>query len=170
MTVVSNPDFATIERVTASIATLFPAAQVDVVDDDFEARRRLEVFQGLLNVGLGFGVLVGLTAFVVASLDRAVERRANLVALRCGGVATGTLRAAQAAQVILPLGVGTVLAVVAGKLAEQATVAGGGLVRTWTWSGPIVALLLGAAALLLAAGVTAAAIGRRIDVSLIRRE
>ena len=167
---VSSASTVAAERVSAEIAALAPAARLEFLDENLAERHRAEVLQGLLTAALLLGVLVGLVAFVVAALDRAVERRANLAALTVVGVPAGTLRAAQAAQVALPLGVGALLAVAAGKLAEQVTVTVGGYDRAWTWTGPLLGLGVGLACLLLATAATAVAVPRRIDASLIRRE
>ncbi|MBA3618008.1 MAG: hypothetical protein H0W56_00120 [Acidothermales bacterium] len=168
--VVSEPGTGTIERVSSGILRIAPNADIQVLDGDAQARRRAEVLSGLLHAALGLGVVVGVAAFLVAAIDRAVERRGNVAALRVVGVPRRTLRAAQAAGVVLPLAVGTALAIVAGKLVEQVTVAVGGYVRDWTWGQPVTALLVGLAAAVLAAAVTAAAVGKRLEASLLRRE
>jgi hypothetical protein len=160
----------TVSKVTKAIARLAPLAQIRLVNDDLVTRHHSELFQNLLNVALALGIIVGILAFIVATLDRAVERRSNLVSLQIVGVPGGTLRAAQALQVVLPMMVGTFLAVATGKLVEQVTVSVGGYARTWTWGGPLLAFGIGLGAALLALGATITAVSGRIDASLIRRE
>jgi hypothetical protein len=166
----SDTSAQAIDSVTAGIARLAPLAQVGFPNDDLEMRRHSQIFQSLLNAALFLGVVIGLCAFVVAVLDRAVERRANVVSLEIVGVPITALRAAQAAQVALPLAIGTVIAILAGKLAEQVTVSVGGYVRSWTWGGSLLALAVGLVAALIAILATLPAVSSRIDVSLIRRE
>ncbi len=140
------------------------------MDANFVERRRVEIFRGLLYVSIALGIAVGIAAFVVASIDRAMERRANVVALRCVGVGAGVLRLAQATQVAVPLATGSFLALLAGKLAEQVTVSVGGLTRAWTWQGLGVSFGVAVAASVIATVSTTFAVSSRIDPSLIRRE
>jgi hypothetical protein len=159
-----------IDEVSADVAALAPGAALSYENDNLEARLQGETFQRLLIVALVLGVIVALAAFVVAAVDRAVERRANLVALQVAGVATRTLRAAQAAQVGLLLAVGVALAVASGKLAEQLTVAGGGYDRSWTWSDLVLGIAVGGLVSLAGTVATVVAVPGRIDPALIRRE
>lgn len=166
----SGPDSETIDRVTAGVARISPTATISFLNDNPDARRQSEVVQQLLNLALAIGVIVGVAAFLVTALDQMVERRENLVALSVVGVPSHTLRVAQAVQVGLPLALGTLVAVIAGKLAEQATVLGGGYVRSWAWEGTLIALIVGLLTTSLALLITAASVSARVDVSLIRRE
>ncbi|MBI4730273.1 MAG: ABC transporter permease [Acidobacteria bacterium] len=166
----SDASTAAIGRTIAAIGALAPLAQIGMPNDDVVTRRRSEVFQSLLNAALALGVLVGIAAFVVGALDRAVERRSNLATLQVVGVPAGTLRPAQAAQVALPLLSGALLAVASGKIAEQATVAVGGTGRSWLWGGTVLMMVFGLAAAALAVGATVLAVSGRIDISLLRRE
>jgi hypothetical protein len=60
---------------------------------------------------------VGLLAFAVAAVDRALARRREVVSLQLAGVPPSLLRRAQWLEAALPLGIGTVLAVGLGVLA-----------------------------------------------------
>ncbi len=166
----SSTDAAAVNQVSAELAALAPAALIAYQNDNLEARLQTELFQRLLRVALALGMLVGLTAFVVASIDHGIERRADLVALRVAGAPIRLLRAAQAAQVGSQLVIGMALAIGCGKLAEQVTVAGGGIDRSWTWSDLVGALVLGVLAVALGTLTTTAAVAGEIDPSLIRRE
>ena len=166
----SNADSKSIDGLTSKIARLAPAAQILLLNDDLVARNHSDVFQSLLTVALLLGIAVGFVAFVVAIVDRAIERRANLVSLSIVGVPVTTLRRAQLSQVVVPCFVGVVLALGTGKLVEQVTVGVGGYDRSWPWGGTGLALLLGLVAMALAALLTIPAVSGRIDVSLIRRE
>jgi hypothetical protein len=89
----------------------------------------------------------GQRPYLVAATDRAVERRPQVTALALSGARARTLRAVQ---VVSPLALGLVLAVVVGKMAESSyLVTGGGAVfwdgtefrccsrvRSGCWSSP----------------------------------
>ncbi|MFH8473330.1 FtsX-like permease family protein [Streptomyces sp. NPDC018000] len=102
--------------------------------------------------------------------DRAVERRPQVTALSLLGARRRTLRLVQCTQVVLPLAIGLVLALAAGKAAESAyLITGGGQVF---WDGEGIPLLVAAAVgvLVLATVGTLPLVGRRIDPELIRRD
>lgn len=166
----SDTSTRAIQAAVTAIARIAPVAQVGLLNDDVAARRRSEVFQSLLGVALMLGVIVGLLAFIVATLDRAVERRANLVSLSIVGVPLATLRVAQACQVAVPILVGVILALIGGKIAEQVTVSVGGFDHSFQWGSTIVGIALGAGAIVLAVLATLPAVTDRIEAGLIRRE
>lgn len=166
----SAADASSVERVVAAIASLAPTATLRFLNEDVEAQARAVVTQKLLHVALLLGVFVGFSAFVVAALDRALERRQNLTALSMVGVPTRTLRGAQAVQVGLPLMVASVVAIASGKLMEQAVVLVGGYTRSWAWGGTGLAALVALIALATAIAMTTLTVSSKIDVSLIRRE
>lgn len=116
------------------------------------------------------GLVIGVAAFLVSVTDRAVERRPQVTALALLGARARTLRLVQCTQVLLPLAIGLVLALVAGKAAESAyLITGGGEIF---WDGAGVPLLVAAMAgvLVLATVGTWPLVGRRIDPELIRRD
>lgn len=166
----SDTSTRAIQDAVTAIARLAPTAQIGFLNDDVDTRRRSEVFQGLLDVALMLGVIVGMLAFVVATLDRAIERRSNLVSLAIVGVPLTTLRAAQAFQVTIPIVIGAVLALIGGKIAEQVTVSVGGLDRSVQWGNTIGGVGLALIAVTLAVIATLPAITDRIDATLIRRD
>jgi hypothetical protein len=113
---------------------------------------------------------VGLLAFAVAAIDRAVNRRREVVSLQLVGVPARLLRRAQWVEAALPIGVGTVLAVGAGLLAGAAYLTYGSAAGWTPWhAGGMLALisLAGAAAI---AGLTVVAASPRIRPDLIRVE
>ncbi|MFF9812284.1 FtsX-like permease family protein [Streptomyces sp. NPDC014006] len=81
------------------------------------------------------GLVIGVAAYLVASADRAVERRSQVTALALLGARPWTLRGVQVAQVVVPLAVGLVLAVVAGKAAESSYLVTGGGDIFWDGDG-----------------------------------
>ncbi|MDQ3916418.1 MAG: hypothetical protein M3323_13995 [Actinomycetota bacterium] len=166
----SATDVDAVTSVVAGVFAIAPLAELRLLNDDLVKRHQSLVFQGLLNAALLLGIIVGMIAFVVAALDRAVERRANLVSLRIVGVSASTLRAAQCVQVVLPLLVGAIIAILAGQVAEQVTVGVGGFASGWRPSGLLFSLGFSAVAIAAAVIATLPAIGGQIDVALIRRE
>jgi hypothetical protein len=116
------------------------------------------------------GLAIGIAAFLVSVTDRAVERRAHITALSLIGARARTLRAVQCAQVVLPLGIGLALALVAGKLAESSYLVTGGGAVFWDGAGlaPLAVVAVGAVAV--AALGTLPLIGRRVNPELIRRD
>lgn len=156
--------------VMASVAALAPTANLSLLDQNVTARRQARVVQRLLWAALALGFLVGIAAFFVAAVDQAVERRANVTSLRIVGLQHGTLRGAQSIQVTFPLAVGAVVALAAGKIAEQATVAVGGYDKSWAWHGTLVSAVIAIAAVGVAAALTRLSVRRKIEPELIRRE
>ncbi|MEU0439098.1 FtsX-like permease family protein [Streptomyces sp. NPDC006186] len=167
---VSDSEPHVVRSVLQNIAAVDPMLEVETEGVDITALRQLAVIKTLLAVGMVLGLVIGVAAYLVAAADRAVERRAQVTALSLLGARRRTLRAVQVAQVVVPLGVGLGLAVVAGKAAESSyLVTGGGAVF---WDGDGVPLLLAAAvgAVVVAALGALPLVGRRIDPELIRRD
>lgn len=164
----SNPHV--VRSVLEGIAAVDPTLEVETEGVDISALRQISVIKTLLGVGMVLGLVIGVAAYLVAATDRAMERKAQVTALSLLGARRRTLRAVQVAQVVLPLAVGLMLAVVTGKAAESSyLVTGGGSVF---WDGDGVPLLLASAvgAVVVAALGALPLIGRRIDPELIRRD
>ncbi|SES42507.1 FtsX-like permease family protein [Streptomyces sp. yr375] len=170
LTLVSSSAPQTVRAVLDDIGGIDPIAKVQTPGVVVTALQQITVVKTILAMGMVLGLIIGVAAYLVAATDRAVERRPQVTALSLLGARPRTLRAVQVAQVVLPLAVGLVLAVVAGKAAESSyLVTGGGDVF---WDGAGVPLLLACAL-----GVVAVAafgslplVGRRIDPELIRRD
>ncbi|MFG2651100.1 ABC transporter permease [Streptomyces sp. NPDC048436] len=152
------------------IGAVAPTVAVDPVGINIDGLQQITVIETLLALGMVMGLVIGVAAFLVSVTDRAVERRPQVTALSLIGARARTLRLVQCTQVVLPLAVGLVLALLAGKLAESAyLVTGGGEVF---WDGAGVPLLVAAmtGVLVLAVVGTLPLVGRRIDPELIRRD
>ncbi|MET7916264.1 ABC transporter permease [Streptomyces avermitilis] len=170
LVITSSSDPGQVRGVLDGIAAVAPIAEIDLVGLNIQGLEQISVVETLLALGMIMGLVIGVAAFLVSVTDRAVERRAQVTAVTLIGARARTMRAVQCAQVVLPLGLGLVLALVTGKLAESSyLITGGGTVR---WDLPGVPLLA-----LAAAGVVAAAaasslplVGRRVDPELIRRD
>ncbi|MCX5263374.1 FtsX-like permease family protein [Streptomyces sp. NBC_00199] len=170
LALISSSDPDTVRSVLEGIAGVDPTIEVELDGVDAAALQQITVIKTLLAVGMILGLIIGVAAYLVAATDRAVERRPQVTALTLLGARPRTLQAVQVAQVVLPLTVGLVLAVVIGKMAESSyLVTGGGAVF---WDGDGVPLLLGAAVgvVVVAALGSLPLVGRRIDPELIRRD
>ncbi|MFE2680728.1 FtsX-like permease family protein [Streptomyces mirabilis] len=170
LTLVSGPSEKTVRIVLDGIGGIAPMAGVTTPGLIVDSFQRVTIVRTLLAVGMILGLVIGVAAYLVAATDRAVERRPQVTALALLGARARTLRAVQVVQVVSPLAVGLVLAVVVGKMAESSyLVTGGGAVF---WDGGGVPLLLACAVgvLVVAAVGALPLVGRRIDPELIRRD
>jgi hypothetical protein len=164
----SAPDV--IRTVLDGIGGVEPTVQVMMPGVNVNALEQVRIVKTLLAVGIVLGLVIGVAAYLVAATDRAVERRPQVTALSLIGARPRTLRAVQVAQVVVPLAVGLVLALVAGKAAESSyLVTGGGAIF---WDGDGVPLLVASAlgVVIVAALGSLPLVGRRIDPELIRRD
>ncbi|WP_393083425.1 FtsX-like permease family protein [Streptomyces sp. LN704] len=169
LTLVSGPGEKTVRTVLDGIGAIAPTAGVITSGLNVDAFQEVTIVKTLLAVGMILGLVIGVAAYLVAATDRAVERRPQVTALTLLGARTRTLRAAQVAQVVSPLLVGLVPALVVGKLAESSyLVIGGGPVL---WDGAGIPVLLACALGVVAVAAVGALplAGRRIDPELIRR-
>ena len=94
----------------------------DFTDYDFVRQLRLLVW-----CVAGVILAVGLLTFGIAGVDRAVQRRKQVTALRLVGIGAGTLQRSQWVEASLPIGVGAALAVALGALAGLTYLRWGGL-------------------------------------------
>ncbi|MBL0776132.1 ABC transporter permease [Streptomyces albidoflavus] len=157
---------ATLDR----LAGIAPTAQIDPVGIVIESLRQLSVVKGLLGTGMILGLVIGVAAFLVSATDRAMDRRRRTATLTLLGIRTRTLRAAQCAQVLLPLAVGIGGALVAGRLAESSYLVTGGGAVFWDGEG-LPLLLLSGLGVLAVAGLASLPMARRhLDPELLRRD
>ncbi|WP_328428589.1 ABC transporter permease [Streptomyces sp. NBC_00443] len=166
----STSDPSTVRSVLDGIGAIAPTADVDPTGINIEALQQLTVIKTLLVLGMVMGLVIGVAAFLVSVTDRAVERRSQVTALALIGARAGTLRTVQCLQVVLPLAIGLLLALVAGKLAETAYLVTGGGEIFWDGAGVPVLLVSTLGVLAMAIIGTLPLVGRRIDPELIRRD
>ncbi|MGW3205176.1 FtsX-like permease family protein [Streptomyces sp. NPDC001135] len=164
----SNPE--TVRNVLDGIGAVDPTIAVDPYGINVTALQQITVVKTLLAIGMVLGLIIGVAAYLVATTDRAMERKPQVTALALLGARPRTLRTAQVAQVVLPLTVGLVLAVVAGKAAESSYLVTGGGAIFWDGEGVPLLLVCALAAVVVAALGSLPLIGRRIDPELIRRD
>lgn len=113
---------------------------------------------------------VGLLAFSVGAIDRAVARRSELAGLLLLGTPARTLRGAQWLESLAPLVFGVPLAAGLGLLAGSAFLAFGGELQASPWQQVGLLTTAGLAAAVLVAGLTVVASAPRIRGELIRQE
>lgn len=129
----SNP--GQVRGVLDGIAAVVPIAEIELVGLNVQGLEQISVVETLMTLGMIMGLVIGVAAFLVSVTDRAVERRAQVTAVTLIGARARTMRAVQCAQVVLPLGLGLILALLTGKLAESSyLITGGGTIR-WDLAG-----------------------------------
>ncbi|MET9120774.1 FtsX-like permease family protein [Streptomyces sp. NPDC004528] len=169
LVLVSAPGEKTLRAVLDGIGGIAPTADVIPSGLNVDEFQEVAIVKTLLTLGMTLGLVIGVAAYLVAAADRAVERRAQVTALTLLGARTRTLRAAQVAQVVSPLVVGLVPALVVGRMAESSYLVTGGGPVLWDRAG-LPVLLAGAVGVVAVAAVGALPlVGRRIDPELIRR-
>jgi hypothetical protein len=170
LTLVSGPSEKTVRTVLDGIGGIAPMAGVTTPGLIVDSFQRVTIVRTLLAVGMILGLIIGVAAYLVAATDRAVERRPQVTALALLGARARTLRAVQVVQVVLPLAVGLVLAVVVGKMAESSYLVTGGGAVFWDEDGVPLLLACALGVLVVAAVGALPLVGRRIDPELIRRD
>lgn len=170
LTLVSGPSEKTVRTVLDGIGGIAPMAGVTTPGLIVDSFQRVTIVRTLLAVGMILGLIIGVAAYLVAATDRAVERRPQVTALALLGARARTLRAVQVVQVVLPLAVGLVLAVVVGKMAESSYLVTGGGAVFWDGGGLPLLLACAVGVLVVAAVGALPLVGRRIDPELIRRD
>ncbi|MEO3973933.1 FtsX-like permease family protein [Streptomyces sp. CAU 1734] len=166
----SGSDPGEVRRVLDGIGAVAPIADVELVGLNIQGLEQISVVETLLVLGMIMGLLIGVAAFLVSVTDRAMERRSQVTAVTLIGARARTMRAVQCVQVVLPLCLGLVLAIVTGKLAESSYLITGGGAVGWDIDGLPLLVLAAAGVVLVAAAGTLPLAGRRIDPELIRRD
>jgi putative ABC transport system permease protein len=115
-------------------------------------------------------VLVGLTAFGIAAVDRATERRREVASLRILGAHVALARTSQLLQALIPLGLGIPVAAGLGLLAGTGYLAFGGIRAYAPWPSVVTTAVVATVAALLVAAATVPALGRAVDPRMLRRE
>ncbi len=163
-------DRGRIDHTITAVLAVAPYAQPTAIGLDPDSAERIGMLGGYVGLAFLLGALVTLAAFMVAAVDRAVDRRPQDTTLLVLGVSTTLLRRAQMWEVGAPMAGGLVIAAVAGVLggtAWQLTGALDGSLDVWANS----ALLFGAVAAALLATATSALVStREIDPTLLRHE
>lgn len=112
---------------------------------------------------------VGLLAFAISTVDRAISRRAEMVSLQLLGTPRSVIRTAQLWEALLPLALGLPGAVLLGWSVGSGYLALGGALRASPWESTLALGAVGTLAAVLIAGITVLASAPRIRSDLIRR-
>ncbi|MGN6131682.1 MAG: ABC transporter permease [Nocardioidaceae bacterium] len=113
---------------------------------------------------------IGLLAFAVAAVDRAVTRRREVTALQLVGVPRTMLRRTQWVEAAAPLALGSTLAIALGLLAGATYLSLDGSHLPSPWAQSLVLALIAALGSLLVGALTVVASSPRISPDLIRHE
>ncbi|MFJ4701983.1 ABC transporter permease [Streptomyces sp. NPDC088768] len=166
----SAPDQDTVRAVLDRLAAIAPTIEITPVGIVIDTLNQLTAVKGLLGTGMVLGLGIGVAAFLVSTADHAMSRRTRTAALTLLGIRPGTLRAAQSAQVVLPLACGLTAALVAGKLAESSYLVTGGGAVFWDTAG-LPLLLASALVVLIVATVSCLPLARRhLDPEVLRKD
>ncbi|WP_324603728.1 hypothetical protein [Streptomyces sp. SPB78] len=166
----SAPDQDTVRAVLDRLAAIAPTIEITPVGIVIDTLDQLTAVKGLLGTGMVLGLGIGVAAFLVSTADHAMSRRTRTAALTLLGIRPGTLRAAQSAQVVLPLACGLTAALVAGKLAESSYLVTGGGAVFWDTAG-LPLLLASALVVLIVATVSCLPLARRhLDPEVLRKD
>ncbi|MDX3752580.1 ABC transporter permease [Streptomyces sp. AK08-02] len=165
-----SSDPGQVRGVLDGIAAVVPIAEIELVGLNVQGLEQISVVETLMALGMIMGLVIGVAAFLVSVTDRAVERRAQVTAVTLIGARARTMRVVQCAQVVLPLSLGLILALVTGKLAESSyLITGGGTIR-WDLAGIPLLILATTGVVATATMGSLPLVGRRINPELIRRD
>ncbi|WP_237551501.1 MULTISPECIES: FtsX-like permease family protein [unclassified Streptomyces] len=164
----STPD--TVRTVLDGLGAIAPTAEIEAVGVNIDSLQQITVVKSLLAAGIVLGLAIGVAAFAVSAADRAMENRGRLATLNLLGARPLTVRMSQCIQVLLPLTVGLVGALVAGRLAESSyLITGGGTVH-WDSDGLPLLTACTAGILLTAALASLPLTHRHVELEHIRRD
>lgn len=113
-------DIKSLDRFASQLATLAPAATLQVHSLDLGAIENYRVQRGTIGVAVLVAFVLGFAAFVVSSVADGHERRRQVAHLRVVGAARRTLRSVQWWQLLAPSVVALGLAVLTGHMAGNA--------------------------------------------------
>jgi hypothetical protein len=163
-------DSQLIEKFKSSVTSLAPAAEIEVPAQNLDALERYRIQRGTLTFGVWVGFLLGCLAFVIAMVDRAVDRRRDVVSLAVLGMPRRAIRLTQFATVMLPLAIGLGSAALVGNLVANAFLRMDGRQFGWyqgSWRLTLVPVLAG---LVLATLASLLVPGERVRSEDLRRE
>lgn len=137
----------------------------DVADYDYVATLRSTVYS-VAAVVMGIGLL----AFAIAAVDRALSRRRELTSLRLVGIPASTLRRSQWVEALVPISGGAVLAIALGHLAGATYLAFSDTDLAAPWEPTLILAAAAALGGVLIAALTVIATNQPITPDTIRTE
>lgn len=164
-----DPGIVALDRFATELAALTPAAMVHG-GPNIAMLEQYRTHRSTIRSGVAVGFLLGVLAFLIAAVDRALERRRQVAALVVLGARRRTVRVVQALTLLTPLALSLAAAALVAHLAGNAllrldTEQEGWFAGTLTGSVPYVA-----GGLLLAAAVSWITVGARLRPTDLRRE
>jgi len=163
--VTGDPGRDLAQRLVDAGALPYAHSPWDMADYDYVATLRSMVYS-VAAVVMGIGLL----AFAIAAIDRAISRRRELTSLRLVGIPASTLPRSQWIEALVPISGGAVLAIALGHLAGATYLAFGDTDLAAPWE-PTLVLAAGAAiGGIVIAALTVIATNQRITPDTIRTE
>jgi hypothetical protein len=165
-----RPGIVPVDRFAARLAAVAPAATLSVFGLDLPNLEAYRVHRGAVGMGMLLAFMLGIAAFLISAVGRAVERRRDVTALVVVGAPTRTLRWVQWTQTLVPLALALALATVVGHLAGNALLRLQGGQVGWFTGTVDAAWPMVAVALLAAAAAGSIVVGLRPRAEELRRE
>ncbi|WP_326557155.1 FtsX-like permease family protein [Micromonospora sp. NBC_01796] len=167
--VVAEPE-SNVEAFKSAVLAADPTSEVTVHLRNIAAMEAYRAHRGTISIGVLIGFLLGAVAFLISAVDRAIERRRDVVSLLVLGMPMRAVRASQLFQIILPLLAVIALALGVGHVAGNAWLQLNGRYHGW-YSGTLTAMLpLAGIGIVAALGAALIVIGKNIRAEDMRRE
>jgi hypothetical protein len=164
------PGITHLDRFASDLASAAPASTMSVFNLDLDGIEDYRVHRGVVESGIAIAFLLGIAAFLVSAVGRAIERRREVTSLVVIGVRRRMLRAVQWWQLLTPLALVMALALFTGHLAGNAVLLLQGGQHGWFFGTVTSAGPLAAVAVAIAVGVGSFVVGVRPRPEDLRRE
>lgn len=167
--VVAEPE-SNVEAFKSAVLANDPTAIVDVQLRNIPALEAYRAHRGTISTGIMIGFFLGAAAFMIAVVDRAIDRRRDVVSLLVLGMPLRSVRASQLIHITLPLMAVLVVTVAVGHVAGNAWLQLNGRYSGW-YGGTLDTMLpLAGLAALAAVGAALIVVGKKIRAEDMRRE
>ncbi|GAA2217969.1 FtsX-like permease family protein [Micromonospora olivasterospora] len=167
--VVAEPE-SNVEAFKSAVLANDPTAAIDVQLRNIPALEAYRAHRGTISTGVMIGFFLGAAAFLIAVVDRAIDRRRDVISLLVLGMPLRSVRASQLFHITLPLIAVLVVTVAVGHVAGNAWLQLNG--RYSGWYGGTLKTMLPLAGLAALAAISAApvVVGKTIRAEDMRRE
>lgn len=163
--VTGDPGRGLVQRLVEAGALPNAHSPWDMADYDYVATLRSTVYS-VAAVVMGIGLL----AFAIAAVDRAISRRRELTSLRLVGIPASTLRRSQWIEALVPISGGAVLAIGLGHFAGATYLAFGDSDLSTPWQPTLILAAAAALGGVLIAALSVIATNQPITADTIRSE
>jgi hypothetical protein len=154
---------AGVARISPSLPLYIPAENIELLETYRNQR-------GVLRAGVFVGFLLAVLATAIAAVDRAFERRREVVSLRVLGLRAAAVRRVQLLQLLVPLVLVLATGAVVGHLAGNAVLRLNDVHRPWHYGTFAVMAPLAVVAALVVLAAGSVLVGRRLRTEDLRRE